>query len=97
MENNTTITRSELNAKIAAKKFAKNNIVGNLLADIQQGKKIRPIYSSSGSWKHSSLIDKSFQLKIVLKEFGLQFVEGNDAPRGGKTGYYIEITSTITE
>lgn len=44
----------------------------------------------------NSLVYKWFSdLKSVLRKLRIEFIEGNDAPRGGKTGYFVQITTKI--
>ena len=92
-----TTQRNVLNAKIEKLNFAKNSIVGNLIKDLKTDEKLRPIYSTGGSWKHSSLKDYSKELKIVLEKLKLNYIEGNDGKRGGKTSYYVQITTKIID
>lgn len=37
--------------------------------------------------------DRTFQIECILSRLGIAYVRGNDAPRGGAIGTYIEITS----
>lgn len=47
------------------------------------------------SWKNSwaKLIDKSPKYEFVLRTLGIDYVTGNDAPRGGQEGFYFELTA----
>ena len=81
-----TTKRSVLNAKIGKLNFAKNSIVGNMIKNLKTGDKLRPVYSSGSSWKYST-----------LNKLGIAFETGNDAARGGKTGYYVLITTKIID
>ena len=36
-----------------------------------------------------------FELTNVLNQLGIEFTKGNDAPRGGKTGAFVKITTKI--
>ena len=49
---------------------------------------IRPV-TVRGSGKWTSYTDYSYPIKIVLNFISCPFVEGNDAPRSGKLGNYI--------
>ena len=73
----------------------KSSLVLKMLNNLSTNEKIRPIYSQGSSWNHSSLVDKSQELKAALRLLKLKFEEDNDAPRGGKTGYFIKITTKI--
>ena len=52
---------------------------------------------TSGSGRFITNIDRTDYAVQVLKDAGLKlnidFVTGNDSPRGGKTGNYVELTS----
>jgi hypothetical protein len=84
-----------LSKKIAALNLPSNSIVGNMLNNLSTNQFLRPVYSQGSSWKHSSLIDKSFELKQTLDKLGIEYIVGNDAARGGKTGYFVKITTKI--
>jgi hypothetical protein len=92
MKSTTSIILSK---KIAALNLTSNSIVGNMLNNLSTNQVLRPVYSQGSSWKHSSLIDKSFELKQTLDKLGIEYIFGNDAARGGKTGYFVKITTKI--
>ena len=92
-----TTKRSVLNAKIEKLNFAKNSMVGNMIKNLNTGDKLRPVYSTGGSWRFSSLRDYSVELKKNLIDLGISFETGNDATRGGRTGYYVQITTKIID
>lgn len=92
-----TTKRTSLNRRIEKLGFSKNSIVGTMISGIKTGDRLRPIYSQGRTWKHSSLVDKSTELKYTLRLLGVEFITGNDAVRGGKTGYFVEITTKIIE
>jgi hypothetical protein len=52
---------------------------------------------TSGSGRFTTNIDRTEDAIKILKDAGLEiavdFVTGNDSPRGGKTGNYVELTS----
>ena len=87
--------------KVLAKKIEKLNLKKNSLVyfwtiSILTGETtFKPIYPQGSTWKHSTLIDKSIELRAVLVSLGLNFNSYNDAPRGGKTGFTIKITTKI--
>ena len=92
-----TTKRSALNAKIEKLNFAKNSIVGNMIKNLNTGDKLRPVYSTGGSWRFSSLKDYRVELEKTLRDLGISFETGNDATRGGRTGYYVQITTKIID
>lgn len=55
---------------------------------------IRPIFYQ-GTGRYTSVVDRSNEVKHILTTAGVEFVEGNDAPRGGRVGYFIIVTSEI--
>lgn len=75
--------------------LAKNSFVyKEVLSVIKEGKKeLRPVFSQGSSWSNSSLQDHSVKLTFVLNLIGIEFTTTNDAPRGGKTGFLINITT----
>ena len=42
--------------------------------------------------RHSELLDHSARYIELFDALGLSYTTGNDAPRGGQTGYYIILT-----
>lgn len=75
--------------------FTKNAI--SYIKQIQtlsEGKKVVRVHPKfwTGSPRHMSLCESAWWSYIDLcKEFGLKYVTGNDAPKGGVTGDFIEI------
>jgi hypothetical protein len=53
---------------------------------------IRPVHSS-GSGRFTSIQDHNRPIKEILTLLGVKFISGNDAPRGGKTGDFIQVTN----
>ena len=51
---------------------------------------MRPIY---WGYKGRTLHDGSANLEFGLQALGIDYEAGNDAPRGGKNGYYVKLTS----
>lgn len=92
-----TTKRTSLNKRIEKLNLSKNSIILNMITGIRKGDRLRPVYSKGSSWAHSSLIDKSTELKDTLKFIGVEFTTGNDAARGGKTGYFVEISTKIID
>jgi hypothetical protein len=82
---------------VTAKKLSKTNTLYGWLKSLKTNEVLRPVYSQGSSWKHSVLIDKSKELTDLLTVLGVEFETGNDAPRGGKTGYFVKIKTRILE
>ena len=81
---------------VATKEISKTSIVYGWINELIEGRKeFRPVYSQGSSWKHSSLFDRRVEFTTILKAMGIEFVSGNDAPKGGKTGAFIKITTKI--
>lgn len=57
-------------------------------------KMLHPNYTS-GSGRYISIQEHASATKDLLKKLGIEFETGNDAPRGGKCGEYIKITTVI--
>ena len=51
---------------------------------------MRPIY---WGYKGRTLHDGSANLEWGLHILGIDYTTGNDAPRGGKNGYYVKLTA----
>ena len=51
---------------------------------------MRPIY---WGYKGRTLHDNSANLEWGLYALGIDYTTGNDAPRGGKNGYYVKLTA----
>lgn len=46
----------------------------------------------TGTGRHTRGVDLSFDVKWILDGMGISYESGNDAPRGGVTGNYVQIT-----
>ena len=91
-----TTKKSVLKRKVAKLKLQKNSTLLSFLNEVIAGKKIlRPVYSTGSSWKYSTLHDKREEVARTLRTMGIEYESGNDAPRGGKTGAFIKITTKI--
>ena len=95
-----TLTKNSATKKlaklVATKEISKNSIVYGWINELIEGRKeFRPVYSQGSSWKHSSLFDRRVEFTTILKAMEIEFVSGNDAPKGGKTGAFIKITTKI--
>ena len=45
----------------------------------------------NGTGKHSSNYDITTTVKVILDSIGCKYIQGNDSPRKGKAGTFIEI------
>lgn len=52
---------------------------------------IRPC-STSGRGRFCKNMDYTAEVAMLLREANIKFVQGNDAPRGGKEGNYVILT-----
>lgn len=80
---------------VSAKELSKNSLVYGWVSNLKTNEVLRPVFSQGSTWKHSSLVDKTYDLTNVLRKLGVEFVTGNDAARGGKTGVFVKITTKI--
>ena len=81
---------------VLAKELNKNSVVYRWVTQIVKGEtEFRPAFSQGGSWKHSSLVDKTTEFETVLIKLGLSFSTSNDAPRGGKNGVRIDLLTKV--
>lgn len=53
---------------------------------------LRPV-SWYGRGRHISLHDNTANIEQGLSLLGIDFETGNDAPKGGKNGYFIRLTA----
>lgn len=88
--------RTVLVKKMNKLNVSKNSLVYGWVSVLQSNEVLRPIFSQGSTWKHSSLIDKSKELTDLLRELNISFSTGNDAARGGKTGYFVKINTKIS-
>jgi len=91
----TTVIEKKINVLVSSKKISKSSLVYKWVLNLKTGDVLRPVFSTGSTWRHSALTDKSFELESLLKSLGIDFESGNDAPRGGKTGYYVRILTKI--
>lgn len=79
------------------RRYTSNNIKvkkeWSLIVDaLNSGKNIiRPCYAS-GRGRFCKNMDYTSEVAALLKKANIKFVQGNDAPRGGKDGNYIILT-----
>ena len=96
MKTTSTIALNKRIEKLTAlKELNKKSLVYGWVKELKSNDVLRPVFSQGSSWKHSSLIDKTIELTNVLRKLGVEFVTGNDAPKGGKTGCFVKITTKI--
>ena len=74
------------------KGWAKEEVTRMVQGVSHPNNKIYPIYTQ-GSGKYAKYTDKTGEVKSILDGLGLDYHEGNDAPRGGKLGNFIELTA----
>ena len=58
------------------------------------GSRIRPVYTL-GSGRFITMQDHTIALVQILEVLGIRYEKGNDAPRGGQCGNYIDIKTKI--
>jgi hypothetical protein len=86
---------TNLNKKLAKLNPTKNTVAYKFVQEVIAGKTfIRPCYTL-GSGKRTTNHDHSLPTEAILKAIGVEFITGNDAPRGGLTGKFIRITTKI--
>jgi hypothetical protein len=86
---------STLLKRIEKLDLRKNTLVYGMINNLATNDMLRPVFSQGHTWKHSSLVDKSIELISVLTLLKLKFEIGNDAPRGGQTGYFVKIITKL--
>lgn len=92
----STTLAKKIEKLVLVKELNKNSLVYGWVNQIVKGEtEFRPVFNQGGSWKHSSLVDKTTELEEVLRNLGLNFSTSNDAPRGGKTGVRIDILTKV--
>jgi hypothetical protein len=91
----TSTIAKRIEKLISKKEISKNSLVYGWVSNLKSNEVLRPIFTQGSTWKHSSLIDKSYELTSALRKLNIDFVTGNDAARGGKTGYFVKITTKI--
>ena len=79
--------------------LSSHNINGNARKNIEAllsgADKVRTCHTS-GSGRFTSNIDSHAATVDGLMKLGLKFKQGNDSPRGGKTGQWIALAEKIT-
>jgi hypothetical protein len=91
-----TSAQKKLNKLVESKQISKTSIVYGWVNDLINGyKQFNTCYSQGKSWKHSSLVDKTKEFTNVLDKMGIEYIVGNDAPRGGRTGEFVKIITIV--
>lgn len=96
----TETLQKRLDSRYTGNKTAKSyQIVKDLINGTRKtymvdGYTIRPV-NTSGSGRFTSNLDYTKDTENLLKLLGLKFKVGNDAPRGGLTGNFIEVLTKI--
>lgn len=97
------MTTTTLNKRLEKLNLTKQSKVYQIINDLINGTNksymiygniIRPCHTS-GSGRFTTNLDYTEDLCICLNRLGLRYKAGNDSPRGGKTGNYIKLLTTI--
>jgi hypothetical protein len=92
------VIASKIEKLVADKHLNRNSTIFDWLMLVSLGAKhLRPVNSTGGSWKYSSLSDRTVEITSALKSLGVEFTLSNDAPKGGKTGALITITTKVKQ
>ena len=77
-----TVLSKKIEKLVNNKELNRNSLVYGWVNGILTGKtEFRPVFTQGSSWKHSSLIDKTWELELILKKLNLTFSKSNDASR----------------
>ena len=91
-----TSAQKKLAKLVLEKKLSKRSIIYSWVNELIAGsKEFRPVFTRGSSWKYSTLFDKRDEFTNVLYLMKIEYTSGNDAPRGGRTGEFIIITTKI--
>lgn len=90
-----SVLAKKIEKLVATKELNKNSLVYGWISNMKSGEEFRPVFTQGSTWKHSSLVDKTYELETVLRKLGVSFLTTNDAPRGGKTGVRIDVLTKI--
>jgi hypothetical protein len=94
------MTTTTLQKRIEKLNLSKNSLVYNWVNDLQlfgnkKEHRINCVFTQGSGWKHSSLVDKTIELSIILNRLKLKFTVNNDSPRGGRTGTHIIVLTKV--
>ena len=100
-------TKSAALKRLVKSSAAKNSVAYRIVCDLIEGTNreyrinrtahgtiIRANYTS-GSGRYTTNMEHSEAVARLLTEIGIEFEQGNDSPRGGKTGAFIKVTTKI--
>lgn len=99
-----TTTSTAATKRLVKSSVLKNTVAYRIVYDLIQGTNIegrilggviRANYTS-GSGRYTSNMTHGYAVARLLTEIGIEFVEGNDSPRGGETGHFIKVTTKIS-
>ena len=90
-----SVIEKKLQKLVEEKKVRKGTVVYEWVKCMRNKEVFRPVYSMGSTWKHSSLFDKTKELTNVLDLLGIEYIKGNDAPRSGRTGAFVKVTTKI--
>jgi len=88
-----TLSKKATEVLYTNKGTVQSNYVNAIKGSRFEGNKIYPV-SWSGSGRHINLKDYSSYITTALRLGGYKYEMGNDAPRGGKKGFFIQCSST---
>jgi hypothetical protein len=100
-----TTTKTAAANRLAKTTVSKSSIAYKVVAELLQlpnatktykvfGNIIRPVHTS-GSGRFTSNMDYTKDIQSLLASIGIETILGNDAPKGGLTGNYLEIITKI--
>jgi len=97
MKTYKTISQENLAKKVLNLNLNKNTIIYQWMVSIVNDgcMKFNTVYSSGRYWKTSKLMDYNNAFKMALSSIGMKYREDNLAPKGGRTGVHIFITTKI--
>lgn len=86
----TTSTFTTANGQLVS--FVKNSCGFKLAIEAisNPGVKVRTCWTS-GTGRFTSNLDYHFNTTNILNQLGVSYEEGNDSPRGGKTGQFVTV------
>lgn len=81
---------------ILTKSGSVNKLYSNVIKNSRLDSTTRRVYCVryTGSGRFAKVSDNSNYVREILHAQGYKFTEGNDAPRGGQSGNYIEVSRT---
>ena len=75
---------------------AKNSFAYKAIQSVIEGEMILRTCHTSGSGRFTSNLDYTSDVVELLSLLGVKFEQGNDSPRGGKTGNFVKINTKIS-